>query len=169
MDKGANGAWRELAERGGAPHADVAGTQASREASLALSDVEEAQRDSDSDFAVGSDGGADDPRDDADNSAADSLGSSGYRASHGCGCACCYVRRVQTHCSANTTTLAPLQDTGRSSCLESLHLRESTGSCSCLGARLRARPHPQQEAEGRRRGQAGQARAYGPQRQPQAA
>ena len=88
MDEGANGVWRKLAERGGASRAHAAGTQASREASVALSDVEEAQRDSDSDFAVGSDGGADDARGDADNSAADLLGSSGHRAPHGCGRAC---------------------------------------------------------------------------------
>lgn len=95
MEEAANGVWHELAERGATPCAGVAGAQASREASVVLSDVED-RRDSDSDFAVDSDGGADDPRADADNSAADSLGSSGYGASYGCGCAC----RAAAECTA---------------------------------------------------------------------
>ncbi|KAK9834896.1 hypothetical protein WJX81_007008 [Elliptochloris bilobata] len=76
MDE-ANGLHGPVAP-GVAPSADAAGAQGSREASVALSDVEEDRHGSDSDFAVGSDGGADDPLADAHNSAADSLSSSDY-------------------------------------------------------------------------------------------
>ena len=172
MDAGANGVWRELAARGSAPpRADAAGAQASREASVALSDVEEDRRGSDSDFAVGSDGGADDPCADADNSAADSLGSSGYGASYGCGCACwrC-VRKDSCIALQRTRRWHPFEVPGAARPLPESACVCSTVPCSPLRDRLRPLPHPEQEVAGQRQGQSGQARAGGPQqRLPHAA